>query len=213
MSSAHNQKGRPLTPDDLRGDHRVAGGLVPPDLQLATHLAPGASVAPHRLAAVVTARARDVVALPYVGAEYAGHHAAEVQQRHAAAPAVVGRRLALQAGEAEEAAATGAHVAAAVTQAGAPCPRALVGGRHCDHLRGLLVDGHARSIWACGARRIWARRIRARRILAWRVLAWRILAWRRLASHASSDPIWIVREGVRSVSSNFLQARGVEIAG
>lgn len=43
------------------------------------------------------------MALADVGAQYAGDHAAEVQQRHAAAPAVVAGRLALHAGEAEEA--------------------------------------------------------------------------------------------------------------
>lgn len=43
------------------------------------------------------------MALSDVGAQYAGDHAAEVQQRHAAAPAVVAGRLALHAGEAEEA--------------------------------------------------------------------------------------------------------------
>lgn len=41
-----------------------------------------------------------------VGAQDAGDHAAEVQQGHAAAPAVVRGRLALQAGEAEQPAAT-----------------------------------------------------------------------------------------------------------
>lgn len=45
------------------------------------------------------------MALPDVGAQDAGDHAADVQQRHAAAPAVVAGRLALHAGEAEEAAA------------------------------------------------------------------------------------------------------------
>lgn len=45
------------------------------------------------------------MALSDVGAQYAGDHAAEVQQRHAGAPAVVAGRLALHAGEAEEAAA------------------------------------------------------------------------------------------------------------
>lgn len=45
------------------------------------------------------------MALSDVGAQDAGHHAAEVQQGHAAAPAVVRGRLALHAGEAEEAAA------------------------------------------------------------------------------------------------------------
>ena len=40
-----------------------------------------------------------------VPAEDAGHHAAEVQQRHAAAPAVVRGRLTLHAGEAEKTAA------------------------------------------------------------------------------------------------------------
>lgn len=45
------------------------------------------------------------MALSDVGAQYAGDYAAEVQQRHAAAPAVVTGRLALHAGEAEEAAA------------------------------------------------------------------------------------------------------------
>lgn len=34
---------------------------------------------------------------------------------------------------------TGAHVAAAVTGAGAPCPRGL-GGHHRHHLRRLLLD-------------------------------------------------------------------------
>lgn len=48
----------------------------------------------------------DVVTLSDVGAQDAGDHAAEVQQGHAAAPAVVRGRLALQAGEAEESAAT-----------------------------------------------------------------------------------------------------------
>lgn len=48
---------------------------------------------------------RDAVALSDVGAQYAGHHAADVQQRHAGAPAIVAGRLALHAGEAEEAAA------------------------------------------------------------------------------------------------------------
>lgn len=47
----------------------------------------------------------DGVALADVGAEDAGHHAAEVQQRHAQAPAVVTGCLALHAGEAEKAAA------------------------------------------------------------------------------------------------------------
>lgn len=49
---------------------------------------------------------RDVVTLSDVGAQDAGDHAAEVQQGHAAAPAVVRGRLALQAGEAEQPAAT-----------------------------------------------------------------------------------------------------------
>lgn len=39
----------------LCGDHRVAGGVVLPDLQLAAHLAPDAHVAPVYLAAVVAA--------------------------------------------------------------------------------------------------------------------------------------------------------------
>lgn len=49
---------------------------------------------------------RDVVALSDVGAQDAGHHAAEVQQGHAAAPAVVRGSLALHAREAEQPAAT-----------------------------------------------------------------------------------------------------------
>lgn len=49
---------------------------------------------------------RDAVALSDVRAEDAGDHAAEVQQRHAAAPAVVRGRLTLHAGEAEKTAAT-----------------------------------------------------------------------------------------------------------
>lgn len=48
----------------------------------------------------------DVVALSDVAAQDAGDHAAEVQQGHAAAPAVVRSRLALHAREAEEPAAT-----------------------------------------------------------------------------------------------------------
>lgn len=48
---------------------------------------------------------RDAVALSDVGAEYAGHHTAEVQQWHAGAPAIVAGRLALHAGEAEKTAA------------------------------------------------------------------------------------------------------------
>lgn len=49
---------------------------------------------------------RDVVTLSDVGAQDAGHHAAEVQQGHAAAPAVVRGSLALHAREAEQPAAT-----------------------------------------------------------------------------------------------------------
>lgn len=121
----------------LRGDHRVAGGVVVPDLQLAAHLAPDARVAPVYLAAVVAEGALreeeeeeeggqrtslrtggggggvtegrthgNVVTLSDVGAQDAGDHAAEVQQGHAAAPAVVRGRLALEAGEAEQPAAT-----------------------------------------------------------------------------------------------------------
>lgn len=45
------------------------------------------------------------MALSDVGAEYAGHHTADVQQWHAGAPAVVAGRLALHAGEAEKTAA------------------------------------------------------------------------------------------------------------
>lgn len=47
----------------------------------------------------------DAVTLSDVGAQDAGDHAADVQQRHAAAPAVVAGRLALHAGETEETAA------------------------------------------------------------------------------------------------------------
>lgn len=45
------------------------------------------------------------MALSDIGAEYAGHRTAEVQQWHAGAPAVVAGRLALHAGEAEKTAA------------------------------------------------------------------------------------------------------------
>lgn len=48
----------------------------------------------------------DVVTLSDVGAQDAGDHAAEVQQRHGAAPAIVRGSLALHAREAEEGAAT-----------------------------------------------------------------------------------------------------------
>lgn len=106
--------------DDVLLRHHARSLIVLPDLQLAVHLAPHAGVAPIQLAAVVAERSWDAVALSDVGAQYAGDHAAEVQQRHAAAPAVVAGRLALHAGEAEEATAAGAHVAAAVTHASAP---------------------------------------------------------------------------------------------
>lgn len=49
---------------------------------------------------------RDVVALSNGGAEQAGHHTADVQQWHTAAPAMVSSCLTLHAGEAEKTTAT-----------------------------------------------------------------------------------------------------------
>lgn len=71
-----------------------------PKFGLPSHLAPRARVTPTQLTAVVTAGARDAVALPHGGAQAAGHHAAEVQHREEAAPPEVAGRLALHAGEA-----------------------------------------------------------------------------------------------------------------
>lgn len=86
------------------------------------------------------------MALSNAGAEDAGHHTAEVQQWHAAAPAIVTCSLTLHAGEAPKTTATGAHIAAAVTEAGAPCPRALGSRHHSHHLGWLLLDGHVLSL-------------------------------------------------------------------
>lgn len=141
IPSAHNQNGGALSPNDLCGDQ--IGRLVAPNLQLTVHLAPDTGVTPEQLAAVVTARARDVVALSDGGAEYAGHHTTDVQEWHAETPAMVIGCLTLHAGKAKKAAATGAHITAAVADTGAPCPRVVLGGgHHRHHLAWLLLDGH-----------------------------------------------------------------------
>lgn len=83
------------------------------------------------------------MALSNLGAEDAGHHTTDVQDWHAAAPAVFRGCLTLHAGEAPQGAAAGAHVTAAIAEAGAPCPNVLGGLGHHHHLCWLVLDGHA----------------------------------------------------------------------
>lgn len=129
-----------LSCDKLLGDDGGAARVVDTHLHLPGHLAPDAGVAPHHTAAVITARPLDAVAISDGLAQAAGDGKAGkgVQHRHATAPAMLGRCLALQAGETPQGTATGAYVGATVTHSGAPCPSALGGG----HTGDLLLDGH-----------------------------------------------------------------------